>query len=57
MPAEMSGVIYGGMVLLPHVYVTCMFVYVNVVACSILLDRADGVFCINKYHSHVMVIW
>ena len=34
MPAELSGVICGGMVLLPHVYVTCMCVYVNVVACS-----------------------
>ena len=34
MPAELSGVICGGIVLLPHVYVTCMCVYVNVVACS-----------------------
>ena len=34
MPAELSCVIYGGIVLLPHVYVTCMCVYVNVVACS-----------------------
>ena len=35
--------------LLPHVHVTCMCVYVNVVACSeILLDRADRVFCINN---------
>ena len=46
MPAELSGVICGGIVLLPHVYVTCMCVYVNVVACSEknLLDRADRVF-------------
>ena len=33
MPAELSSVICGGIVLLPHVYVTCMCVYVNVVAC------------------------
>ena len=26
MPAELSGVICGGIVLLPHVYVTCMCV-------------------------------
>ena len=50
MPAELSGVICGGIVLLPHV---------NVGACSEknLLDRADRVFCINNYHSHVMAIW
>ena len=58
MPAELSGVICGGIVLLPHVYVICMCVYVNVVACSeILLDRADHVFCIKNYHSHVIAIW
>ena len=34
MPAELSGLICGGIVLLPHVYVTCICVYVNVVACS-----------------------
>ena len=34
MPAELSGVIRGGIVLLPHVYVTCMCAHVNVVACS-----------------------
>ena len=34
MLAELSGVICGGIVLLPHVYVMCMCVYVNVVACS-----------------------
>ena len=34
MPAELSGVIRGDVVLLPHVYVMCMCVYVNVVACS-----------------------
>ena len=34
MPAELSGVICGGIVLLPHVYVTCMCVHVNGVACS-----------------------
>ena len=34
MSAELSGVICGGIVLLPHVYVTCMCVYVNVVACA-----------------------
>ena len=33
-PVELSGVLCGGIVLLPHVYVTCMCVYVNVVACS-----------------------
>ena len=32
MPARLSGVICGGLVLLPHVYVTCMCVHVNVVA-------------------------
>ena len=58
MPAELSGVICGGIVLLPHVYVTCMCMYVNLVACSeILLDHADRVFCNNDYHSHVMAIW
>ena len=57
MPAELSGVICGGIVLLPHVYVTCMCMYVNLVACSeILLDHADRVFCNNDYHSHVMAI-
>ena len=34
MPAELSGVICSRMVLLLHVYVMCMCVYVNVVACS-----------------------
>ena len=39
MPAELSCVICSGIVLLPHVYVTCMCVYVNVVAClKILLE-------------------
>ena len=60
MPAKLCGVICGGIVHLPHVYVMrmCVCVYVNVVACSeILLDRADRVFCINNYHSHVMAIW
>ena len=53
MPAELSGVICGDIVLLPHVYVMCMCVYVNVVACSeILLDRADRVFCINNNNNN-----
>ena len=34
MPAELSGVICLGIVLLPHVSVMCMCVYGNVVACS-----------------------
>ena len=34
MPAELSGVICGGIVLLPHVNVTWMCVHVNIVACS-----------------------
>ena len=34
MPAELSGVICSGIVLLPGVYGMCMCVYVNVVAFS-----------------------
>ena len=53
MAAQLSGVICGGIVLLPRVYVMCMCVYVNVVACSeILLDRADRVFCINSNNNN-----
>ena len=53
MPAELSGVICSSIVFLPHVYVMCMCVYVNVVAClEILLDGADRVFCINNNNNN-----